>query len=365
MSTTKKATQKKHKKQTDKHAKLKKGLSTIIVTLLVPVFLSLLFFSTLEATLFNADYYKQSFVEADTYNRLVSDGVPSIILKTENQNDDFFDFIIRKSTIYVFQKLVTPEWLQNETEVLVDDAMVYMSTPGDSTKIINFLDTFRDEYVVNASSTLAMLENSLPTCEENLIIAFFPEVDCSEVNKSIDEVRAELKASRADVEEMETQLVTLTNDVERYVKIFYALRTFIHDVPMYKWGSLGIMTFLLLLLCLIRFRNVASLLKWASVPFMIASLLMLFVNFIARRIADIYFNSLVLSTTFEMEQIIRDLILTISNNFFHYVFSFSLVTLIISALLLTSAYVIEHVDWRKTKQSAHKLLKKVKATFGK
>lgn len=341
-------------KKTKSNQQIKKVISYILVILIFFSFLGVVFFHASKAKVFNPEFYKESLVEANTYQRLINDGVPSVILTTNTQEDNLADFLTRKAIVYLLKKLVTPEWLRNETEVVVDRFFVFLSTPGEQEKILNFLDNFRETYLTNASQQLAVIERSIPKCEGDIITVFFPNVDCAKVNESLDQIRQVLNESQTEVAALEAQLTDMTNRVESYVKVTYALSGFIQKTPTYFWLSLVLTLLFVAGLILLRYKNIPSILKWVSTPFILAAGFVLILAYVIHWTVGVYFDSLILKTTPEMRSILVDIMTTTANNLFGYIKIFAWITFVIALIILISGFVIERVDWRKVARKVKK-----------
>ncbi|MBU0731994.1 hypothetical protein KKC88_03890 [Patescibacteria group bacterium] len=342
----------------EKNKNLKKVLSIIFVILLVPSFIALVDLSTLKATIFNADFHKQNLVEANAYERIIDDGVPSIILTVKSEDDNIYSYLVRQGVILAWKKFVTPEWLQQQTELGIDRGMAYLYTPGDPDEILNYIQTFRSQILPNASRSLNLIETSIPTCEDpnNILKAIWPNLDCVSMNTTLDTVRTEIANISDQVDQVEVQVNDLSIQVEQYIKIFFALRGFLANLVTYIWIASLLCGLFIAAIVLLQYRNIASMLKWLATPFLIASILVLIPAYAVGNAFAVVIQSMVLNLTPAMNNIIISILSVTSANTFGFMKCFGWWTFGISLAVLIAGYIVERVNWIKFN-------KKVKSSY--
>ncbi|MFH1781482.1 MAG: hypothetical protein ABH835_02610 [Patescibacteria group bacterium] len=343
-------------KNADKNKNLKKVISYLLVIFLVPAFVMLAFFSTLSATVFNPDFHKNNLVEANTYVRLINDGVPSIVLNVKSENDDIYDYLIRRGVIYLFQQFVTPEWLESKANLGIDQIYTFISTPGSPDEYLNKIETFRTQYLLNASKQISIIQTSIPICEDqnNALKLFMPNVDCTSMNHTLDEIRNELGDIQVRVAKIEVQLNEASLQLEKYIKIIFALKNFVSNLTTYIWINSVLCLLAMLVLGLLQFKNIASMLKWVATPFLIASILILIKGYVLDKILALYINSLTLNITPEMDSIIYDVLNLTNTNIWAFMKTFGWIAFGLSLAMLVAGYVIERVNWKKVHEGVKK-----------
>ena len=351
---------KKSSKNQQKNKNLIKVLSVIFVVLLIPTFIGLVGLSTLKATIFNADFQKQNLVEANAYERVIDDGVPSIIMSVKSEDDNIYSYLVRQGVILAWKKFVTPEWLQQQTEVGIDRGMAYMYTPGNPDEILNYIDTFRNNILPNASRYLHMAETSIPTCEDpnNLLKTIFPNLDCTSMDNTLDTVRTEIAAISKQVDQVEVQVNEISIQAEQYIKLFFALRGFLSNLIAYLWIASMLCALFIAAIVLLQFRNIATMLKWLSTPFLIASILILIPAYAVGSAVNVAIQSIVLNITPALNSIITSIIDIMATNTFQFIKCFGWWTFGVSLAVLIAGYIVERINW-------HRVNKNIKTSYTK
>ena len=350
----------------EKNKKINTFFSYLLAFLIIPTFICLAFFSTLHYTIFNPDFHKKNLIQTDAYNRLIQDGVPSVILSIKNENENIYDQLIRRGAILVFQKFVTNEWLQSQTEIVIDQGLAYLSTPGNPDKILSELKTFQTQYLPKASNLLSTVESSIPACEDknNIIKGLFPAIDCNNINYTLDQVREEVKSIRVQALNIEGQVNSYINQAETYIILFFALRNFISSLGTYIFILSLLVALYVIILAILQYRNISSMLKWLAAPFIIASVFTLLITLAIKNITSVTIESLALNINPEIDAIIRDILSVTSSNFICYLKTFAGITLGISVALLIAGCVVKRVNWEKPRAKAksfyHKIVHKKK-----
>lgn len=362
---------KKKKKSAKTKEEMNKGLvkavSVVLVVVLVPAFIALACLSTFRATVFNPEFHKQNLLEVNAYQRLVDDGIPSVILDFKSEHDNIYSYLVRQGLAFAVKQFLPPEWLQTQAEMGIDRGMAYLYAPGDPDEILNYIQAFRSQVLPNAGRVFSLLETGIPRCEEegNIIKTLWPEADCARVNKTLDQVRDEVSAISAQVDEVEARADDLAARAETYVRYLYALRSFVSSLVTYIWIASLLCGLLMLGLLLLHLKRPASMLKWLATPFAVASVLILIPAYGVGAAFRTVIQSLVLNITPAMDSIIRAFLQTTAENAFAFLKLFGWITLGASVIALVAGYVIERVNWKTFNRNVKNTYRKTVGKKGK
>ena len=113
-------------------------LRRILAVLLIPFFLAL-FLSTLvvlrvNETALAADFYIDQLRKADIFNFLYDDVVPAALDQTSQESQDLpIELeVIEDELVSSLKEVLPPEWLQEQTELVIGEAVPYMAGDTDS-----------------------------------------------------------------------------------------------------------------------------------------------------------------------------------------------------------------------------------------
>ena len=106
----------------------KKTASLIYSIIIVPVFAIFLFSLVLKTTIINPNYYKANLKKVDAYNRLIQDGIPSLLLQSKTANNDAG--YSKDLMVFVIREAVDPVWLENLTNKIIDQTVAFFPPPA-------------------------------------------------------------------------------------------------------------------------------------------------------------------------------------------------------------------------------------------
>lgn len=355
------STKTKHSPKKAKVSGKVKGLSWVLAILIV-IFLGFtLLFWSLSTTAFSDNFYKKSFSQADFYNRMVQDGVPSIILETDTENDNLMDTLMRQGIVFIFQKLVTPDWLQQETEGVIDKTFSYLKSKDTTqeSQIKDFLGQFNQETVSDIDNQVTVILNSIPTCEQVMLPTLFPGINCEEMNNTLNQIKTEIKTGQEELQDITPELLATNARIQQDIDYLIEFKNFFKNVPLYFGLALILLGLVTLALAFLRHKNVPSMLKWLSVPYFIVSVLLLLKVEILKYLVIKYIGNLQIDTTVEMKSILIDVMNTTVVNLFLPLQKVGWLILILSVLLFIVAIILDRIDIKKAFDVVEKKFEKI------
>lgn len=334
----------------------RKFLSWLVAILLALFFITTVLFGTVSHIAFHSELYKKSLVQSDFYNRLINDGVPSMIMETQSTDADLTDRLVRQGIVFIFQKLVPPDWVQQQTETIIDNTFSYLKTTDTSkeSQVKNLLGKFDSQLVDNFDAQLGIIEMSIPTCEQVALPTLFPGVNCEEMDQTLNNIKTEISTGRQQLNEITPELLETNAEIQRDIDILINLKKSIHDLPYYFAGSLIILALLSLGIIFLKRKDIPGLLKWLSLPYFISAAITLIAAGIMKHLSLNYIARLNLETTSEMETILTDLMNTVVKNLFLYPAKIGWAALIISAVVFAAGMLLEKIDLKKALHAVEK-----------
>lgn len=345
------------KEKTTKSEKNKRIISWILAVLIVPAFLFSVLFFTLDRTVVNAEYYKKSLKDADVYNRIINEALPSVIENTTiDDSNDLTDALLKKGIIFGVQKLVPPDLLEEYTGKILDTTVNFLTTaPKDEGKrVTETADKIKDEYLVKASESLGVVHGLIPSCEDSIVKMFVPDIDCGQIDPTLSEVKTALGAEKQKMDDFIVQFEEINEEIKKVVEAVNTVRTIASEVPVYMWTSFVILILLTAGLAAVWWRNIVKIFKWISLPYLITSVLLLLVSLFEKsQILKYLADEINYNVTDEINAILLDLATAFVNNFFSYIVVTSMAVALASLLMYVAAMLIE-------KQVLHNIYKKLK-----
>ncbi len=130
--------------------------------------LILLFSLTLKITVANSEFYKSNLKKNNTYQRLIQDGIPSLITESIISDNAITDTISKDLIIYIVQKSIDPVWLEAVTGKLIDQIALYFSNPDNLGHKVELDLQGSRGFLSQVSGGLTVLEQFVPEQNTNL-----------------------------------------------------------------------------------------------------------------------------------------------------------------------------------------------------
>jgi len=233
------------------HWSLRKTLTAVCGLFFIPALVLFLVSLTFRQTVINPAYYKTNFRNIDAYNRMINQGIPSLILKTHISNNPLTDTVAKDVATLLFQKFVDPSWLEEATNRFIDATINYLT---DKTTEIELNLSDAREYLNRASSGLFVVREFIPTCEkikddkQLSVLCTDKMINPDEVIQDIDGIRREIEAINLKTIQFDEVVSLINADVN-------AIRTFAKNVHIYLAVSLIVIILSVVGVIALQWRN--------------------------------------------------------------------------------------------------------------
>ncbi len=318
---------------------LKKTLSWIFAILMIPAFLIFLSSYFIESTLINSEFYKTNLKKADTYNRLVDKGIPSLILDSSDSDDEqSLNYLASQGVKFIIKKSISPAWLEKQTEGIIDETIEFIAKPQKDLNAKVELDESQ-KILHQVSDSLAILYQIIPSCAETQVDTEITQlinvsINCETMHVNLDEIKKDIKETKKAVDTMAVNEINISEELEQTLKPAIRIKKFIEKIPIYMWTSLAVLLALAVLIIIIQFKNIKAMFKYLSLPILVASGLILIFALISH---NLILRDIMQSSNFglpaDMNSIISDLIKVTVNQFFHHIESVAGVFFVISGIV--------------------------------
>ena len=294
----------------------KKTVVLVCALLIIPFFLIFSYTLSLKKTLLNREYYKENLRSVDTYNRLVTEGIPSIILEMQISDNALTDSLAKQVSIWIIQKTVDPIWVQDQTEKLVDKTADYLADPS---KNITLDLSGSKDFLNKTSSALFLAENFVPSCEQaqtqastsKLGLLANANLDCSKMKTNLDDIKSDLEGTRQKINTMKLGVINLDSYIGDANSYISSIRGYSHNIRFYFWFSLIALIILVAAIVLLGIGDIYFMLESVFLPLAIASLLALGVGLLGQKITPTsYIGPRMATLPDELKSIINDFMQT-------------------------------------------------------
>lgn len=312
----------------------RKILNWILLIILVPVFIVFLLSTSLKNTLANPNFYKENLNQSNTYNRLIDEGIPALITEatiSENQN---INFLAKQGIIFVIQKSISPDWVRQKTEAIIDKIADFFARPDTTSKITLKLDDFKNT-LLEINDGLVILNEFIPTCEEtktndNKNIPLNLSIDCEKMNINLDQIKENIQVVQTNINKLALRDVEITNEVESVFRTIDTIRNHLIIIEASFWSSLIVFLILVVLLIIFNLKKFATIIRSITVPIIIGSLGVLAYSLIRQSVVSPQIpQTLNFNIPSALNSIISDFIKTNVNNFYNYVNTLSIIVLVV------------------------------------
>jgi len=324
---------------------LNKTLTLIIGIFFIPTLVIFLVSLTLQQTVINPAYYKNSFKRIDAYNRMVNQGIPSLILKTRLSDDAITDTVAKDISTLVLQKVIDPTWIEGATDTFIDSTIGFL-TKKNKEITLNLSDA--RGYLTSASNSLLVITGLIPTCDQTptkvttirtpapLDLSFL----CGNKEINLDEVRKNLETIRQDLNTVNLEAVQFDEVVSLINTDLTAVSTFAKDIRVYLVGSIIVLAILILAIVFLHRKRLNTIVFSLSLFSGIGSGIALFIGFLGNQITPKTVSQsreIILSPS--IRAIINDFLDASISGIFTRLELYGGVILIVSALLFILAYI--------------------------
>jgi len=324
---------------------LKKTLTLIAGIFFIPALVVFLVSLTLQQTVINPEYYKDNFKHIDAYNRMVNQGIPSLILKTRLSDDVATDTITKDISTLILQKVIDPSWIEGATDTFIDSTIGFL-TKKNQEITLNLSEARR--YLTSASNSLLVIIGLIPTCDQTPINVTQPRISspvdlsflCANKEINLLEIKKNLETVRQDLNMLNLEAVKLDEVVSLINTDLKVVRTFAKDIRVYLASSAIVLAILVLAIMFLNRKRLNTIVFSLSLFTGIGSGVTLFIGFLGNQLVP---KSISQSREIILSPSVRAIINDFLNASISGVFSrlelYAGVTIIASALLFILAYI--------------------------
>lgn len=306
----------------------KKTLSLICALLLVPAVLFFIFTFVFKITIISPQFYKDNLQKADVYNRLIQDGVPSLILESKISEDNFIDTFSKEMIIFVVRRAIDPAWIKTISEGVIDKIAVYFAAPKGTMGKIDVDLKSANQFLVKASAGLTVLDQVLPACE-----------NCAEIRKNI-------AATQEKIAKINLGVVNIEKEVADSNAVVNFVRKFAKNIKVDFWVSLAAVLVLILLIVLLELKNLPTMLKFISWPLIFGSFFGLIGTWLMTPFSVNGLSLLRFDLPAEMETIVVDFIRVNVLGIIHRAEIISAIIFVFFLLLVTVVFILEKRNFK-------------------
>lgn len=256
----------------------KRIISWIAAILLVPTFLIFLFSVSLKTTVSNSDYYKNKFQQADVYNRLIKEGIPSIITESEIFDQAVKNPFVKYLIVYTIQESIDPLWLETITNRLIENIIGFFSKPSQSITL-DLQDS--DKFLSRVDDGLAIVGEMIPACQPTTNLLNLPST-CQGSNANLDQIKTDISKARTELNQINLQSLSIGKEVNKSFAFIGGIHDFIRNIKTAMWVSLFILIVLMAVIIITQFRNLSGLAKTLTIPLIVASIIGLIIGWLMK-----------------------------------------------------------------------------------
>lgn len=328
-----------------------RGILTVICGILLGFSVSLFLFTfTLKNTALNTQFYKDNLKKADTYNRLLIEGVPSIILDSTLTGNQISNMLAQKAVIYVIQKSIPAEFIEKEVNAIIDKIAQFLAKPTEDYKFNIDLIQF-NSYLKQSSDGLILLSQILPSCKETQDLnqeaskLLNTSISCKETDVNLDEIKKSITSLAVEIEKINTAGVNINNDIKQAFATITNIQIYIKSITDYMWGSLILMMIFIMAIVLLQLKNICKIFRYISLPIGIGSLLVFLGAIVSQNMTlKSFYENLNSNLSPVMQSIINDLIKTNITQFYYYAKTVSGYTFLTALIIYLVFYFVDRKE---------------------
>ena len=319
---------------------IKKTISLICAVLIIPVFIVFLFSLTLKTTVINPDFYKANLKKTDTYNRLIQDGIPSLILKDSDQSNEFSKELI----VFIIRKAINPLWVENLSGVIIDKTINFLSSEHETLNKVDINLSEVKKFQTKVSDGLIILSQLVPSCSQAQEGATSSICKTSGTNLNL--VKKDIDNTRETVNKINLTTINIESGVSQANSYLGIIHKLISNINAYFWASLIVLFALFATIIVLQINNIPMMAKFISWPLIAGSLFGLLVALVTQSFSPKDFDLVNLNLTTEMLSIIADFIKTNTFGVLHRMEIVSAVVLGIFIIKLCAVRVLEKRNFK-------------------
>ena len=285
---------------------LRRSTAAILTIIFIALFLLVVVGLSFDQTLLDAGYIKEQFRKNGVYTFALEEAVPQTI----RHNSQFLQGLPLDSedVIFIVQRTISAEWLQEQVEQTLDQAIPYMKGDRDDVTISISLREQKSLFAESLTDVLFRKYEELPECQpgEGLTFDGFPncrlfDIPFLQVAVKIGEIGIE-----AGVDQLVEDELTLSNqDFEEELSQVNDIRSTAETTILLLYVGIAALAALLLLIGLIGGQRLTAKIQWVGATISLSSLLLLVLAFVVKSLSSGAFT-----TIFEEQKEIPEVVAT-------------------------------------------------------
>ncbi len=315
----------------------KKTVSLAAAVLLVPTLFIWTFALTLKTTVINPNYYKGVLAATDTYDKLIQDGIPSLIVDTKVSQNDTTDWLAKEAVIFVVQKAIDPTWLQTITNKLIDQIVLFFDNEQKVGEKVELDLSQAESFLANANTTLSFVGEIIPSCGTTK--ADGTTVACEKIDN--DEIKNDITVIGQNMSSLSLGMVDISDEVTEANSAVGFIQKFVKDVNGYLWVTTILAIVFIAAIVLASLKEYYYMTRFLAWPLGIASILTFIMVLIVSPVASGDYSSLSQNLPDAMNSIIADVLKGFTSGLFHRLEIIALIVLLIATVGYVTMVVLE------------------------
>ncbi|MFA6447432.1 MAG: hypothetical protein WCW31_04240 [Patescibacteria group bacterium] len=330
------------------HYSWKKILTIILGALFAVSLVVFLVSLTLQQTVINPQYYKDNLKAVNAYNRILSQGIPSLILETHISDNTLTDSLAKEISILLIQRFVDPIWLEDLTNGFIDNTVSFLSQKDKNIE----LDLTSAKSVLNTVSQGLIIANEfIPPCDKlagkKVDTAIMALIDtehlCKEKGINLDEIKKDLQGIQGRIATINTGVVELDSFVNELNTGIAQVRAFVDNLYIYLFSSVLALLILAGFLVGLYWGDKIMIMRTLSISGGIGSITTLVLAFCLSLTTSKEINNSRLALSASMKNIINDFMNAMTSGIFNRLEIYAGILLVVSV----GVYILSHLKHKK------------------
>lgn len=314
------------------HVHYKAILSVICAILLIISFVAFIFFYNLNVTVANPKFYKKSLQNANVYERLINDGIPAIITSSQISQDAVSNMLVKNAIIFVIQKSIPLDWVQSQTEKVIDEVALFFTKQHATPKAAIQLDNL-DTYLTQIGDGLNIVAQLVPSCASTSgepMKLLNVTIDCKNMSINLDQIKASLQKASSEIAKVKVTSVEVSSQIKDVAGKINKLQSMIKNLNTYMWVSFITMILMVVLIAFMQHSNIYKMIKYLSISLIIGSVILLVFSLFGESSSLRNIGTINLNIASAMNSIIVDFAKSVVSNLYLQIKIISGIILIIS-----------------------------------
>lgn len=328
---------------------IRKIFSILFTLIFVPIFFIALILFSLRFSIFNANFYKYTFIKADLYNQVLDKNTASMLKGLTHDGANLLGPLSADDLSVVIKNTIDKSWAEEKINKTFDQALNYITGKSTNVSLILDLTDLKKKLNDNLATTLQNKLKSLPICTSEQLHEQQNQpggekfgFDCKPPTTNLNDLEKSITEGLTGKEGLLTTISDQYDLGATMMKLPFfasAQRAFVfYNIG--TWLALGLSLFLLLLIGLINMKNISRMLKWLGIPLLIVAGPMLFFALVGNFILPMLLSGYFMTLPTEVKVLVNILAKTASGQFFGYYEIVTGITVLIAISMLIISSVI-------------------------